>query len=120
VQLHLSADHRRHILRVGSCACAAAVDVGGNVVDLLAVLVGDDGSLGRASVCAEQDTVLIFFFPPKQSAQSRIGTKRITHLENNASNGGTRLDSNGRAHAHTLQQRVPSYFEGRNRDDQFS
>jgi hypothetical protein len=34
-----------------------ALDVGGDVVDLGAVLVCDDGALGSASVCSKNDTI---------------------------------------------------------------
>ena len=47
-----------HILRVGRRARAAAVDVGGNEVNLFAVFVGDRGASGRPRVGAEDDAAL--------------------------------------------------------------
>ena len=51
-------DHARRVFRVGRGAGAAAVDVGGDEVDLLAVFVRDGGAGGGARVGPEDDAVL--------------------------------------------------------------
>mmetsp|Transcript_1710 Transcript_1710/g.3257 ORF Transcript_1710/g.3257 Transcript_1710/m.3257 type:complete len:285 (+) Transcript_1710:352-1206(+) len=56
-QLHLTGDELRGLLGVGGGAGPAAVDVGGDVVDFEAVLVGDGGVVGGARVGAEDDAV---------------------------------------------------------------
>ncbi len=56
-QLHLAGDELGRLLGVGGGAGAAAVDVGGDVVDFEAVLVGDGGVVGGARVGAEDDAV---------------------------------------------------------------
>ena len=59
VQRERGRDHARRVFGVGRGARAAAVDVRGDKVDLLAVLVGDGGARGRARVGPEDDAVLV-------------------------------------------------------------
>lgn len=51
VQLELGGDEGRGELGVGGGAGAGAPDLGGDVVKLLAVLVGDDGARCGSGVC---------------------------------------------------------------------
>ena len=46
------------MIAVGSCSSTAAEDVRGKVVNLLAVLVTDDGATSSSSISSEHDTVL--------------------------------------------------------------
>lgn len=57
--LHGAPDELRGLLRVGRRARAAAVDVGRQVVDLLAVLVGHLGAARGARVGAQHHAVLV-------------------------------------------------------------
>lgn len=58
VQLQLAGHHARHVLCVGRRTGAAAVDVGGDEVDFLAVFVGHRGARGGARVGAQHHAVL--------------------------------------------------------------
>ncbi|KAJ8556591.1 hypothetical protein ON010_g9375 [Phytophthora cinnamomi] len=69
VQLQLRRDERCGVLRVGGRAGAAAVDVGRDVVDLLAVLVHDDGAARRARVGAQHHAIL----------QNKININKCSH-----------------------------------------
>lgn len=53
VQLELGGDEGRRELRVGRGAGPGTPDLGGDVVQLLTVLVGDDGARSSASVCRD-------------------------------------------------------------------
>ena len=59
VQSKFGRDEGGGELCVGGRAGSAAVHVRGEVVDLLAVLVGHDGALCRARVCAQHQAVLV-------------------------------------------------------------
>ena len=56
-QLHLRRDGIGRLFGVGGRAGATAVNVGGDVVDFFAVLVGDGGVVGGAGVGSEDDAV---------------------------------------------------------------
>lgn len=58
-QFHLTRDELRGLFRVGGRACAAAVNVGRDVVYFFAVFVGDCGVVGGSGVCPEDDSVFV-------------------------------------------------------------
>ena len=43
---------------IGSRTCTTAIDVGSNVVDLFAVLVGDNRTFGCAGICSQHHSIL--------------------------------------------------------------
>jgi hypothetical protein len=62
-----------NVIAVGGCASTATEDVRGQVMDLLTVLVTDDGTTRGSSISCEHDTVLskrefnIFWLIEKQN-----------------------------------------------------
>jgi hypothetical protein len=48
------------MIAVSSCACTTAEDVRGEVVNLLAVLVSDDGATSSTGISSQHDAILIF------------------------------------------------------------
>lgn len=53
VQLNVGTDQRGRKLRVGGSSCARAPDLGSDIVQLLAVLIGDDRPARGAGVCGD-------------------------------------------------------------------
>jgi hypothetical protein len=58
-QLHLGRDGIGRLFGIGGSAGTAAVDVGGYVMDFLAIFVGDGGVVGGAGVGAENYAVFV-------------------------------------------------------------
>lgn len=69
VKLQLALNHFSDVITVGSGTCTSTVDVGGQVMELLAVLVGNNRASCGPSISSESDT----------------------SIEDNTANGGTGL-----------------------------
>lgn len=80
VKLQLTADQGRGHFCIGGCSCTTAVHVGGQIVDLFAVLVSDNRSSGGTGIGAEDETVFVNQSNDGRSSFCRLGNAHALSL----------------------------------------
>ena len=81
MHFHLARDQVRRHLCICGCACAAAVHVICEIMDLGTILVRNDGTLGRACICAQNNAVAVQDADDRGSCRRRFWRRHALRFQ---------------------------------------